>query len=78
MRGEMPFGQVLLEAGVEQVCGPTAFFHLKEDEVMMAALGGRREGGEGLLYGRCNVISDGASRVIAEVVEILPHLLTED
>ena len=81
--GVRPFGSVLLEAGVKQVCEPSGFFVAEEDEVIRTAMGvvdaeevGVGEKGGRLLYGRCNVISDECGRVIARVVEILPTVDT--
>ena len=56
-----------------------AHFEVEEDEVLRGLLGGEvggggGGGGEDVLYGRCCVIADGDGGVIAEVVEILPHL----
>ena len=75
--GGAPFGSVLLEEGVRQRVEVRGYFEVGEDEVLRGALGGGgRGGGEGgeVLYGRCCVIVGGDGRVIAEVVEILPHL----
>lgn len=82
LSGSRPFGSVLLEAGVKQVCEPSGFFQVEEDDVIRQAMGvdvgmevvdaqaGEKVGQ--LLYGRCNVISGECGRVIARVVEILP------
>ena len=84
LSGVRPFGSVLLEAGVKQVCEPSGFFQVVEDDVVRQAMSvdggtglGEEQVGEKvgrLLYGRCNVISDECGRVIARVVEILPHI----
>ena len=83
--GLRPFGTVLLEAGVRQLCDPSGFFQVEEDDVIRQAIGPDSETepsasedrtgekGERWLYGRCNVISDESGRVIARVVEILPR-----
>ena len=85
--GVRPFGGVLLEAGVVQVCEVRGLFEVEEDDVIRHAMGG--VGGEKgteergviggeksgrVLYGRCNVISGKCGRVIARVVEILPSV----
>ena len=82
LSGVRPFGGVLLEAGVKQLCEPSGFFQVEEDAAIRQAMGvdgegvvSEEAGGEKvgrLLYGRCNVISDERGRVIARVVEILP------
>jgi chorismate-pyruvate lyase len=64
-----PLGRILESHGISHKCCPGAFFRIETNDLMSQALRapvGRR------LYGRCNCLSDGEGRTIAEVVEILP------
>lgn len=76
LSGMRPFGSVLLEAGVKQLCEPSGYFQVEEDDVIRQAMGEEEVGAKlgRLLYGRCNVISGECGRVIARVVEILPPI----
>jgi len=66
-----PLGAIIGAFQVEHQSRPTAFFRIESDALMDKAFGlGRCS----WLYGRCNVISDGNGRVLAQVVEILPLL----
>ena len=81
LSGVRPFGAVLLEAGVKQLCAVSGFIQVEEDDVIREAMGEKRfdEGADKrVLYGRCNVISGESGRVIARVVEILPPVQTHD
>lgn len=68
---ERPLGGILNECAVEYRCVPSGFFRMPSDELTTAAL---ELAAPTLLYGRHNVIYDGADAVLAEVVEILAPL----
>lgn len=66
-----PLGTILADFSVEHVSRPRAFLRLDSDPLIKGAmeLTGRQP-----LYGRRNVLSTPGGRVLADVVEILPHL----
>lgn len=64
-----PLGTILRTQGVEHNSCPTGFFQVRSDALIRSALQLTRTC---VLFGRRNVITDGAQRTLAEVVEILP------
>ncbi len=70
-----PLGSILHDCGVEHVCRPSAFFRFESDLTTRSAF---RLTGSKTLYGRHSVIYDGQERTLAEVVEILPPIATNE
>jgi len=66
---KQPLGAILLTQGVEHASHPDAYFQITSDAVIHSAL---NLASPCRLYGRRNVIVDGARRTLAEVVEVLP------
>ena len=68
-----PLGAIIREFEVEYTSHPTAFFRVRSDSVIRAALG---PAGDGWLYGRHNRLmaprTPTGTGTLAEVVEILP------
>jgi chorismate-pyruvate lyase len=67
--GRRPLGTILREFEIEHRCRPVSFFRVRADDVMRGAL---RLDGDGLLYGRHNLLYGAGEDPIAEVTEILP------
>jgi hypothetical protein len=67
----IPMGRILASHGVRYTSCPGGFFQVQSNALMIRVL--KLDGPQGL-YGRCNCLSDGSGRVIADVVEILPNL----
>jgi chorismate-pyruvate lyase len=65
---QLPFGRILHEHGLLCVNRPQAFFRVTSDAHMSSVF--RLPRGE-VLYGRRNVLMDGARRLYAQVIEIL-------
>ena len=68
---QAPFGSILQREGIPHLSWPQAFFRLEADLHIGHALGLSRPEG---LYGRRNVLLDGARRLLAEVIEVLPSV----
>ena len=68
LQEERPLGDILQGEAIPHLSWPQAFFRLKADAHTGGALGLRRPG---FLYGRRNVLLDGARRLLAEVIEVL-------
>jgi len=66
---ERPFGDILQTEGVGHLSWPQSFFQIEADAHMGRVLGVRPPA---RLYGRRNVLVDGARRLLAEVIEVLP------
>jgi hypothetical protein len=64
-----PLGRILTSQGITFGCCPGGFFRIRSNRLIDEAL---RLDGPRWLYGRCNCLSNGDGRAIAEVVEILP------
>ena len=64
-----PLGTILRTQGVEHFSRPSAFFQVRSDALINGAL---QLAGACVLFGRRNIITDGAQRTLAQVVEILP------
>jgi hypothetical protein len=64
-----PLGGILSAHGIAFRCCPGAYFKILSNTFINESL---RLDGPKWLYGRCNCLSDGGGRAIAEVVEILP------
>jgi len=65
---QRPLGSILQSEGIPHISWPQAFFRAESDSHTGAVLGLRQPGD---LYGRRNVLLDGARRLLAEVIEIL-------
>jgi chorismate-pyruvate lyase len=68
LQQERPFGTILREENIVHSSWPQDFFRIEADARLAALL---RTGGEAPLYGRRNLLLDGARHVLAEVIEIL-------
>jgi len=68
LREQRPLGDILQREAIPHLSWPQAFFRLKADPHATAALGLRHAG---FLYGRRNVLLDGARHLLAEVIEVL-------
>ena len=69
-----PFGTILHDHNVAHQSRPDAYFSIKPDPLIRAALGLEESDGQ-TLYGRHNVITGADGLRLAEVVEVLPpHL----
>ena len=79
LEGMIPFGSLLLQSNIPMVNHPQSYFTIVADNVVHAALNESAESDDAslalLYYGRCNRITSPSGVLIAEVVEILPHLL---
>jgi hypothetical protein len=71
LRARGPLGGILTAHGIAFGCCPGAYFKIFSNALIGESL--RMDGPE-WLYGRCNCLSNGSGRTIAEVVEILPPL----
>jgi hypothetical protein len=69
VEGKKPLGGILNNHGVAYSNCPGAFFKVRSNDLMNRLFG---LDGPNWLYGRCNCLTDGIGRTIAEVVEILP------
>ena len=70
-----PLGRILNEHGVSFTCRPNAYFTFESDEIARRAF---LLTGAHTLYGRHNLLEDEAGALLAEVVEILPPLPTDE
>ena len=71
LEGRRPLGAILEACAIDYTSRPSAFLRVESDEAIGRALNlpkGRA------LFGRCNTLSDGKGRVLAEIVEILPPM----
>jgi chorismate-pyruvate lyase len=66
---ERPFGDILQAEAIGHLSWPQAFFAIAADGHLGRVLGARRPA---RLYGRRNVLVDGARRLLAEAIEVLP------
>ena len=66
-----PLGTILNRHRMEFACRPNAFFAFESDDIARRAFGLHSAH---ILYGRHNVLVNGAEEPLAEVVEILPPL----
>jgi chorismate-pyruvate lyase len=66
--GQLPLGRLLRDHGIAHLCWPQGFFRCETNGYLETALGLR---GPATLYGRRNVIVNGARRLLADVLEIL-------
>jgi hypothetical protein len=64
-----PLGAVLAQHGLAYRHCPGGFFKIRSNRLIEQSLG---LPAPHWLYGRCNCMSDGVGRVVAEVVEVLP------
>jgi chorismate-pyruvate lyase len=64
-----PLGAILYTRNIPHTSRPDAYFQVRADSVINAALGLQ---GSPILYGRRNVLRDGAGNTLARVLEILP------
>lgn len=69
LEGQDPLGAILRGQAIEHASHPDTYLRVHADTLISKALG---LSGTGVLYGRRNVITDGAGRTLAHVVEILP------
>jgi chorismate-pyruvate lyase len=65
---QQPLGSLLRSEGIPHISWPQAFFRAEPDAHISAALRLRRHPE---LFGRRNVLLDGARRLLAEVIEVL-------
>jgi len=68
LQEQRPLGDILNAEAIPHLSWPKGFFRLRADVHACAALGLRHAD---LLYGRRNVLLDGARRLLAEVIEVL-------
>lgn len=69
LAGKKPLGAILADHQVPYLSRPQLYFTLRSDALIDRALG---LAGPATLYGRRNVLTGPAGRLLAEVVEILP------
>jgi hypothetical protein len=69
LAAQTPLGAVLARHGLKHHHCPGGFFKIRSNHLIEQSLA---LPAPAWLYGRCNCISDGAGRTVAEVVEILP------
>ena len=84
IRGDTPFGTLLLSAGIDQHSRDAHYFAIQRDEQLASMLGDERTPDQSacleqppravsnLYYGRCHQLRSSDETVIADVVEILP------
>jgi chorismate-pyruvate lyase len=65
---QSPLGSILQSEGIGHISWPQAFFRVESDSRMSAVL---HLGQPCVLFGRRNVLLDGARRLLAEVIEVL-------
>jgi chorismate-pyruvate lyase len=68
LEAERPFGNILHSESIPHMSWPQEFFCVHSDTHVQTVL---KLAQPGLLYGRRNVLLDGARRMLAEVIEIL-------
>jgi hypothetical protein len=68
---QVPLGAILSDHSIAYVSRPRGFFRTPTNDFLRKAFPGE---GDGIHYGRHNVLSTPAGRTLAEVVEILPLL----
>lgn len=73
LEGRRPLGGLLIESKVIHHSCPSAYFAVDGDDVINRTL---QQTGTSELYGRCNTLVAEDGRPIAEVVEILPRIVT--
>jgi chorismate-pyruvate lyase len=66
---KQPLGAILYTRNIPHVSRPDAYFQVRADQVINAALG---LAGSAILYGRRNVLLDDYGNTLARVLEILP------
>ena len=66
---KLPLGAILESQGIRHFSAPDAFFEIESDAFMEKALG---LAARARLYGRRNMLGNGAGRKLAQVLEILP------
>jgi chorismate-pyruvate lyase len=66
---KLPLGTILELQGIRHFSAPDAFFEVESDAFMQNTLG---IAGPAKLYGRRNMLGNGAGRKLAQVLEILP------
>jgi hypothetical protein len=72
---QRPFGNILQSESVPHISWPQAFFRAESDEHMGAVL---RLPASCALYGRRNVLLDSRRRLLAEVIEVLAPVSTNE
>jgi chorismate-pyruvate lyase len=65
---KQPLGAILRSETITHASHPAAYFRLQSDKLINDALGLT---GDGVLYGRQNVLSDSSGHTLARVIEIM-------
>lgn len=85
VEGRIPFGRILIDNNIQQQKQPKDFFTIIADEHIKRIFQHESESSShplliphisigSILYGRCNIIRNDVGELIAEVVELLPHI----
>ena len=73
LAGQRPLGGILIEHGIPHSSKPSAYFTIIGDAVINHTLGMTPSS---QLYGRCNTLIANDRRLIADVVEIIPLIVS--